>query len=413
MKKLISLLLGLITAPALLAQSSEFKLYANGLIYSETAMVRLRHVVDSLNIKFRSCEINPHYLSIAQAKGHHVQLKAGNMEQAMKDMDSQQDFEVFLAKYPKVIIKRDELFIKSVIEQEGKVQELQVQHFDLSGGYGSRWRSESSSEVERLGAGRWVYIHYPKTSYSEALLTAFYFLEDFYQKTIPLSYARMIAYADCVIDTTSAKIQQVGGGEQEVLPENWQALDEEEKLNLLKALRSTRVMGMCSHDDRPRVHAVSIALLSAETYQWEVFLKAHLDIMNDRFERASDGSYAWGKRKTYIKELELLDLELTPLMLGISLRIQNPAEHHYFGSIHRLGRALAESSKRASLEEAMFTAIADSALDDYNRLLIFYLFKNYVHYTDDEVNKQQSRRSLAEALGSLPECYRTQLSIDY
>ena len=49
-------------------------------------------------------------------------------------------------------------------------------------------------------------------------------------------------------------------------------------------------------DNSPRIHALNIAKLSAETINWEVFLRAHLDIMKDKFERMSDGSYAFGGR---------------------------------------------------------------------------------------------------------------------
>lgn len=75
----------------------------------------------------------------------------------------------------------------------------------------------------------------------------------------------------------------------------------------LELKRSRIVVGGCSQDMSPRVHAMNIALLSAETINWEIFLRSHLDIMNDNFERMSDGSYAWAGRKTYIKELEVLD----------------------------------------------------------------------------------------------------------
>jgi len=43
-------------------------------------------------------------------------------------------------------------------------------------------------------------------------------------------------------------------------------------------------------DESPRTHARAIALLAAETNNWDILLRAHIDIMNDRFERRSDGS---------------------------------------------------------------------------------------------------------------------------
>ncbi|MBK7243510.1 MAG: hypothetical protein IPH98_06560 [Saprospiraceae bacterium] len=72
--------------------------------------------------------------------------------------------------------------------------------------------------------------------------------------------------------------------------------------------------------------------------------------MNDRFDRKSDGSYAWGQRNTYIKELEELNINVPDLILGILFRIENPASNHYFGSIGRVGRALSETKNRNEIE---------------------------------------------------------------
>jgi hypothetical protein len=134
------------------------------------------------------------------------------------------------------------------------------------------------------------------------------------------------------------------------------------KKTALELKRNRKVMGMCSQDNSPRIHAMNIALLSAETVNWEIFLRSHLDIMNDNFERRSDGSYAWAARKTYIKELEVLDFNVIDLLLGISLRIENPGEHHYYGNISRLGRALSESQYRAPIENKILDMIRDDQL---------------------------------------------------
>ncbi|MCY7328081.1 MAG: hypothetical protein LH618_06010, partial [Saprospiraceae bacterium] len=45
----------------------------------------------------------------------------------------------------------------------------------------------------------------------------------------------------------------------------------------LEMKRRRRVWGSCSHDDSPRLHAQAIAELAAETVQWDIFLRAHLD----------------------------------------------------------------------------------------------------------------------------------------
>jgi len=175
-------------------------------------------------------------------------------------------------------------------------------------------------------------------------------------------------------------------------------------------MRSTRVIGGCSQDSRPREHAVNIALLSAETYNWEVFLKAHLDIMNDRFERVSDGNYAWGQRNTYIKELEELNINVTDLILGISFRIENAASNHYYSSIGRVGRALSETKNRTEIENAILSIIMDTELDYYNRLVFYFLFKNYNYHIKDETIKKESNEKLVSAVATLPNYFSDRLT---
>jgi len=156
---------------------------------------------------------------------------------------------------------------------------------------------------------------------------------------------------------------------------------------------------------------LEIAKLSAEAVNWEVFLRSHLDVMNDNFERVTDGNYAWGSRQTYIGELEALEIEVTPLLLGISLRIDNPAGNHYFGSIGRLGRAMSESREKQKQEDAMVSMISDPELDDFNRILIAYLFRNCLHHVENKETKNKSAAELRRAIATMPPHYSSRLII--
>jgi hypothetical protein len=160
-------------------------------------------------------------------------------------------------------------------------------------------------------------------------------------------------------------------------------------------------MGSCSQDSRPREHARDIAILAAQAHSWDIFLRAHLDIMNDRFERATDGSYAWEARKTYLKELEELNLNIVDLMLGLTLRAQNVAGNHYYGTIWRMGWALTESKEKALFEEKAMAMMKDNSLDEFNRGLIFLLYKTYINYLDEKESAQK-RKSLKETISSFP-----------
>lgn len=176
------------------------------------------------------------------------------------------------------------------------------------------------------------------------------------------------------------------------------------KKEALLLKRSRRVYGMCSMDTRPRYHAVNIAQLAAESFSWDVFLRAHLDILNDNFSRASDGNYAWAARQTYVKEMEMLNIEVGDLLLGITFRIQNPSSNHYYGNIRRLGRAINEAEDKEQILATIERGIADQSLDVYNRMLLFYLFAN-VQYQSDLLAGVEFNKEKVEATRALLPSY--------
>lgn len=177
----------------------------------------------------------------------------------------------------------------------------------------------------------------------------------------------------------------------------WYAENFISKKSALELKRSRIVVGMCSQDSSPRFHAMNIAQLSAESYSWDVFLRAHLDILNDNFRRSSDGSYAWAGRNTYIRELEVLQIDVPDLLMGITFRATNVSKNHYFGNIRRLGRAIAESEEVEQFVSKIETAVKDEQLDDYNRILMFYLYAN-VQYNLDRNEDRVFNTTIVEAL---------------
>lgn len=125
--------------------------------------------------------------------------------------------------------------------------------------------------------------------------------------------------------------------------------------------------------------------------------------MNDRFERVSDGSYAWAGRKTYLKELEALDIPAVDLLIGTCLRVDNVSELHYWGAIGRVGRALADAEDKATLEQRLLTMVKDETLDPYNRLLFAYLVNNYAQNLDDKPQATACLNQLDQAVNSFPD----------
>jgi hypothetical protein len=468
------------------SQETEFGKSNNGLIYSDTTIKQLKFIVDSLNLKFKVCDLNKIYYSKLQAKANHVSLEGATVKDAKKDMDDNIPFDDFEKKYGKAEIEKDLLVVKFKYKDYEEKDVVEFSSIELNDKYGHESRfGENLSKYDKQLKGKWIYEYYGKTEYSKESIYAFYFTEEFSNKPLPEVYAKMVQYSDCMVDTNTQVFfekAQKGGvryGNQEhgkvkefmnYVHEStgypdysngsdtnyWKKLEAWDSLCVLRVdslkkndgkfntllneavkeaikdggtndefedyvgryysrkteldlKRNRIVVGGCSMDNSPRVHALNIAKLAAETVNWEIFLRSHLDIMNDRFERASDGSYAWGRRQTYIKELEVLDIDVLDLLLGISLRVENPSMNHYYGSIGRLGRALSETNKSGEIEAKMLQMISDNNLDDYNRILIYYLFLNYNYYIEDKEKQKENQAKLIAAVQTLPAYLSTKI----
>jgi|APLak6261698768_1056241.scaffolds.fasta_scaffold00098_24 hypothetical protein len=391
---------------------TEFETHKNGLIYPDATMSKLGKIVDSLNLKFKTCELNKVFYANSQTIGHIITLENTDCKEARKDLDNNISFEDFIKKYPAAKVKKEVLLLKFKFEDYNEKEIISFSEIELNDGYGLKiQRPYKDNLYNKAVKNTWLYDYYKKTSYSKESVTAFYFPENFSSIPIHDNYAKLIGYADCLIDTTSTKLLKEAKQGWFKTPENWQNLSDKKKANLLKELRSKIVIGGCSMDDSPRIHAMYIALLSAETTNWEVFLKSHLDIMNDRFERVSDGSYAYGRRRTYIKELEELNINVVNLLLGISLRMENPTKNHYYGNISRLGRAITESKDKKVFEEAILAMIEDNNLDDYNRVSAYFLYLSYNNHLEDQTEQQNNLDKVSKAVAKLPDYLKTKIKI--
>ncbi len=462
--------------------TSEFGNSKEELIYSKQTISQLKYIVDSLNLKYAICDLNKTYLSNYQAKTNFVTVQRGNFDKMRQDMDSNISYSDFIKKYATKEQGKNALLVKYSYKDYQDNDRVKFATMGLGEEQTNSIVFEEeleNYEGENLKNRKWIYKHYSKTDYEKESISAFYILNT--NGAVPLKekYAKMIQYADCMVDTTEqifykkayesgvhygsnedSKVSQfleyinsktnkpkykdyedykdfykVDSIWASLLVENIEKLRskdskfddllkeavEEAKIDggsnddfeyyvgtyhsketELELKRGRRVIGGCSQDLSPRYHALSIAKLSAETVKWDIFLRAHLDIMNDRFERASDGSYAWEKRQTYIKELEVLDINVLDLLLGITLRTENPSQNHYYGSMSRTGRALAETQNPGKLETKMLDMIADNELDTYNRILIYYLFTHYNYNLRDKNRITANEKKLQEAIKKLP-----------
>ena len=502
------------------AQNTEFKVFDNGLIYSEHSVSKLKHIVDSLNLKFKVCEFNKTFRSYGQAKANFIQIVKADVLKAKKDLENGISYSDFKNKYGKASFDENRIVLKENYTNYDNVEKDEFSSVSLGNRDGENiTKNKKDVDLNTDFKGKWVFGYHEKTSYSDEFLKAFYCIEGFKTKPLSEKYARLIQYSDCLVDTTgqifydsakdsnlryldtvpikatifNAYIEKVlkrpsfdsekhsfyfyfyqldnnGNAKKKSAEEiaKYRAIEKEldafhgkiekwesqrlervdslrkedknfdvmlrdalaqakttkfsddkfeeyveryiSKEEALELKRNRLVFGSCSMDNGPRVHALNIAMLSAETIKWEIFLRSHLNIMNDRFDRASDGSYAQDARSTYIKEIEVLDINVLDLILGISLRIDNPSKNHYYSSIGRVGRALSESSNKELVETSLLNMIKDNELDDYNRILMYYLFDNYNYNLKDEKAKEKNESKLKLAVATMPDYISSKIS---
>ncbi len=463
----------------------ETRKFPEGLLYSDTTMHQLAQILDSLNLKFKVCDLNKTYNSHYQGKAHYFRLSSADLKAARKAMESNISLEEFMKKFPNLTLDKDLLIVRhKYMDYDGK-KVVKFQTVDLHGRNGHDLHLDPEKLKNGL-PGKWLYRHVKHQDYDEEFIFGFYLESEPVSKTLPEKYARMVQYSECLIDTNTevfisknrnsyysykrekpakitafidyinketnkpvyeeadhdtrtGKMQKWDSARFTVIDNKLakqakfkqllndavaQSLNEgsddefEEyvsryysKKTALELKRSRRVMGFCSMDDGPIRHAMNIAVLSAEALSWETFLRSHLDIMNDKFVRMSDGSYAQEGRKTYIRELEELDINVNDLLLGISFGIENPSKNHYFGHIGRLGRALTETKNPQAIETLMLEIIKDKNLDDYNRILVYFLYLNYIDHLIEEAHKKHNKQKLQLAVNELPAYLSTQISI--
>lgn len=479
-----------------ISKGQEFPVFENGLIYSKHTMGKLKSIVDSLNLRFKKCDLTRKYYSVKQGTGRYILIEGTQAKKAINDIIRGITLPTFLLKY--IPTKSDSSLLICEFRYKNNEAEDEVlirgETVDINQDFEIKYQENEKTEYSGR-KNNWVFSYSKSTKYEKESIEILYLTTSLLEKPIPFDYAKMILYSDCLIDTSEtvfletaknedwyyvreksqnitefpsyiAFINYVEKNTKDILTMyrtntssemNWYYKDSIKRLYIKDTLahkqkfqlllkeavaevienniptdndfeyytseyyskkdaltmkRNRIVVGQCSQDNRPRIHAMNIAVLSAESISWEVFLRAHLDIMNDRFDRLSDGSYAWGERHTYIREIEELNIDMQELILGISLRISNPSENHYYGSIGRLGRALSETKNKQTLEETILKMIQDEKLDDYNRLLMHYLFLNYTYYLPKKQDRELNLQKLELADRSLPIYLRSKISIN-
>ncbi|WP_375563331.1 hypothetical protein ACE193_12540 [Bernardetia sp. OM2101] len=181
--------------------NSEFGNSKEELIYSDQTISQLKYIVDSLNLKYAICDLNKTYLSNYQAKANFVTVERGNFEKMKQDMDSNISYSDFIKKYA----AKEGLLVKYSYKDYQDNDRIKFATMGLGEERTNSIVFEEeleNYEGENLKNRKWIYKHYSKTDYDKESISAFYIVNT--NGAVPLKekYAKMIQYADCMVDTT-------------------------------------------------------------------------------------------------------------------------------------------------------------------------------------------------------------------
>lgn len=478
--RLLTLLFIPLLCTCVSAQNSEFQIHNNGFIYPEATMSDLAFIVDSLDLKFKQCDLDRKYLARAQTMANYYTVENDNWRKVQSRLTQAAasgpiDVQTL---YPNAkLVRRGILYVN-----EGSTRRPGRKFNLLPLNYGSSFSIQPGDEK----SGQVTDLIYVGNGYKNTRVWVLDAVPTV--REIPETYARMIQYVDCMVDTTQnihfddaasstggylKSDPKVNGAadfleltekyeetapEYDVTPEEdptyelwgeWKkemkawttgkqawvnrmikenrrfarafarlkddvrsgnSVYEESEYYLetqgeyalaLKSKRLRKVWGSCSQDPSPRIHAAQIAKLSAASVEWTVFLRAHLNIMNDRFDRATDGNYALASRGTYLAEVEALGIDATSLLIGSCLEAEGLAKNHYQSNWSRVGRALTEAQDADAVVALITNIIRDPELDDLNRMTGVYLLRFMARNYGKEGTDKRYTRALATALAGL------------
>ncbi len=163
------------------------------------------------------------------------------------------------------------------------------------------------------------------------------------------------------------------------------------KKQLLEIKRRRLVYSQCGSDNSPEIHALEIAQLSAETMSWDLFLRSHLDATSYKILETQ-------QRKTYLSELEAINVNTNDLLLGTLLRASDFLNGHYNGRIFDIALFFSEAKNQTKIKNRLLNMVADEKLDIYNRINIYHTFNSYNGRTRDKILQQSNQRLLNEIL---------------
>lgn len=173
----------------------------------------------------------------------------------------------------------------------------------------------------------------------------------------------------------------------------------------LKLMRFNQQVGSCSFDNGPIIQQKRMARLAAKIPNWSVFIKSFLNVMNDNVSRVANNNMASNSRKTFIEELTKLNIDITKLLLGSNLRIDNDKQPHYFSDGAKIGKAFSslDEKNQSYFEKTVSDLIQDKNVDAFNKLHFYNTLKHYQYFIKDSIKKDELELKINSLEKDMPE----------
>lgn len=480
--------------------------YANGLIYNDSTIKKLRKIADSLNYQFTQIREVPSYISCPYTQAQYVKIDAKKVENRTEIFTDKMSFDDLIKNYPVLEINRN-----TWVYKETDVKDHHKAEFK---GFVSRnWHGFPTDKWALIDTGNWLvhregWVYRPFRDYESLEMEASFISSPFIQKKMPQKYAKMIQYADFLV---GEKLGIVSPSVKNYIPNNTtKPNSKRDTLNkavssffsfvseypnrptkdscnrikyddydMTKEFSRSKKRGECMADyyrklatwDSLRIenirktlsktdkfkelldnvieqtvstklsdegiefyiaefkskelalqlslnrkdeggfdnfstqycdHAKQILQLAAETANWSIFIDKHLYVLNDNFEPECSHIKKGETKRTYISELEKIEVNVIDLLLGSSLRVGNPTKNHHYLDARAVSRALSEIKNNDEVEIKLLSMIEDQELDDFNRMIICLLFKNYNCLLKDSQRQEENQKKYFNALSTLP-----------
>jgi hypothetical protein len=198
----------------------EFTLYPNGLVYDDTTISRLKHIVDSMHTQYSKSNRHRSYYSHPQTKGHYITSRSGMATQILSDIQNKISLQDLVKKYPEV--KREEnllIVLQETTYPNGRKDfrytpcpQYNSNYFEIGLNTDKPEQIQTTGSDVRGRTGNWVYQYWPPGSNNGECINAFYLDSALKTIALPERYAAMLRYADYMIDSATSIYVPTGQG---------------------------------------------------------------------------------------------------------------------------------------------------------------------------------------------------------